>query len=125
MSAYVVPESTINELVTFFRTNQVAPRPPEWYDLVEGDPTAAQMLAQSMLDLNVRAVNERYREDEEPERMTYRPTVPPNVRQAYRLLGTYLYQCSEGSVPDTDLYNALSGIHDRLAHEIAHEVIYR
>jgi hypothetical protein len=33
-----------------------------------------------------------------------------------------LYQCSEGNVPETELFRYLDALHDKLAHRIAHDL---
>lgn len=122
MSSFVVPESDINEIVTFIKIHGTTKRLAEWYDVVSGDPIAAQMLAQNMLNMNVNAVNDRYNENDRQE-MTYKMTIPPSIKRAYKLLGKYLYQCCEGALMECDLFECLSSLHDTLAHEIARSVV--
>ena len=79
---------------------------PIWDDL----PLALQ-------ELNNRAVNARYSEDNSV--MAAIEVVPTSLVEPYKSLRCFLYQCSEGDIPQTsELYNALDAMASRWADEI-------
>ncbi len=129
MSAFVVEHTTINCVLQWLKTDRDA----EWdrkymaraAELDLNDPEFYQKLGMSMHMLNVQAVNERYRENQSPD-VSYRflepaimPTHNPSRIQVLKSLRCLIYQCSEGSVPETDLYRAL----DKLAGSIALDIV--
>ena len=81
-------------------------------------------LGRAMLDLNATAFNARYGgrfADEVPEgldRYVWQGRYVTLVA-GYKSLRCYLYQCSEGEVPDHPLFRALRGYADALAVTLA------
>ena len=118
MSAYVVEDSTINKIVSAIElvNNHRS-------DIFPNTPLGLQCnikdLAEAMSNMNVRAVNQRYSGKPEPNTFKYKSTSPAGRVQTYKALGCFLYQCSEGNVPNEWLYIALKEWESSLAHRIA------
>ena len=121
MSAFVVGENTINEIVTFLYNG------PEWSHVRDEILTTAgldrvdghtmPLLAESLHAMNVVAVNQRYGEHNNPlfPGFTWRPSSPIQVCKS---LACLRYQCTEGDVPDSPLYKAITSFRDRLTSHI-------
>jgi hypothetical protein len=83
-------------------------------------------LALAMYNMNCAALRYRYPDDyaamiapfELIDNTGFSET-PSQIAQFYQSLCHYLYQCSEGEVPKTPLYEKLQKRCDDLAHEIA------
>ena len=126
MSAFVVSDSTINAAVTWLqhtdrsRNFSFITMLPS-YDLVK-DPEAANRLACDMFQLNVDAVNARYNGGADPplDFKYAKDYSAPNAVRAFKLLECWRYQCSEGDVPETPLYQLM----DRIIGEIACEIVH-
>jgi hypothetical protein len=129
MSAYVVEDLTINKIVSFLYLKDQGDRyygparlvMAAGYDL--GTEEGRVRLAVRMFALNVRAVNARYGLG---AAKTFRPLTfkhhlvhPPSEAFAYVSLGCWLYQCSEGKVPETRLFKLMSSVCDSMAHNLA------
>lgn len=131
MSAYVVEDETINRIVGHFfqvvaskRTpmHLLAPLVPAGHVLgFAGLDEACTKLGTAMHMLNVGAVRARYDDADEADMIgpAYQYAhAPATPMQAYKSLGCWLYQCSEGNVPESLLHKALEEVYNRLAHEI-------
>ena len=68
-------------------------------------------------DVNVDAVNQRYNEHEQPGDYEHHWKLC-STAQAYKALRCFLYQCSEGNIPERALYKALHQAAYAMAHEI-------
>src|SRR5436305_5913292 len=127
MSAFMVEDQTINRVVTWL-TREVSTRFPEidriaqkyGVDLVS--EKWEEKLAKAMFQLNCDGVNARYGEGEaekfRPLNFTYRPEVYHSLVQVLKSLQCFLYQCSEGDVPDTKLYQFFEEVEHHLALKI-------
>jgi len=73
-----------------------------------------------LFSLNVQAVKERYGKAESFRDLNYhyRIMISCNAINAYKSLECLIYQCSEGSVPETKLYQKLERIKNYLASQI-------
>lgn len=121
MSAYIVEKKTIDRIVTYI--NEKCSADPDYFETryaaiyaaYRGDPNK---LGQNLWTMNVKAVDQRYRENNPVSlyRYEYRPA--DNI-QVFKSLRGYLYQCTEGDVPESPLYKDL----DRLADTIAREIV--
>lgn len=127
MSAYVVEDQTINTLVAFFahdRYHHVVEtiRSEQGIDITTHE--GKRQLAEAMHQTNVSAVSQRY--DGDPDMIggafTYETTPRPDPFQGYTSLCCWLYQCSEGDVPDTSLLFATM---QRVCNDIAHSLLSR
>lgn len=124
MSAYIVEDETINTVVNFLSLKQTG-NDAYWSKYILDDAgIKLDMLSNrmafglSLFDLNVQAVSERYDEIEEYV-YHFQQTVPPATVQAYKSLKCWLYQCSEGNVPETALFKLM----DNIAKEIAMYIV--
>ena len=125
MSAYMVEDDTINKVIAFL----VSPTNRDYarYILNEaGYPldTKEQQtrLAVRMFVLNKMGVESRYGRGQakefRPLDFKYRATMPPTAIQAHKALSCFLYQCSEGNVPETKLFKALEHVKAAIANSI-------
>lgn len=122
MSAYIVAPETIDRIVTYLDELQLR---HEWLylealraaEVSPGRPDTSTALGQALYRLNAAAVDHCYGEsDEAPAyHYTYRRASPTQV---YKSLQCFLYQCSEGDVPQHPLYQALDRIQRKLAADI-------
>lgn len=127
MSAYVVEDATINRIVTFVALNRDSDRcrriikENTGCDLV--DPKAQRDLAHEMFKLNCNAVEQRYGEGQAKEfrdlNFEYRHEIHCDRIGVYASLKCWLYQCTEGDVPDTSLlYSTMQRIKSEIADDI-------
>jgi len=124
MSAYVVEDETINGVVAWLvadaqGSGQVA------VDVLRSHGYGQEnfeRLARAMFQLNVEAVRQRYDEDEpmlqHPQEFNYVSMMPPTDAQALKSLKCWLYQCSEGHVPESALYRMFREVERAIAVEI-------
>ena len=125
MSAYVVEDKTINDIVNGLASG----RECEYikceigeagYDLdtYQGKKT----LAEDMFRCNVAAVEDRYGKGEadkfRPLDFEYGETIPLMLVNVYKALQCWLYQCSEGIPDSRHVYILMDRVSDRLAHKI-------
>jgi hypothetical protein len=117
MSAFIVEQTTINRIVT---TIGLECHWTVFDDLAElGFGDDLQALGRAMLNLNVDAVNQRYNEHTNPLDLPYRFRPEPVTDiQAFKSLECWLYQCTEGNVPQQKLYQVLKAFRHTLANRI-------
>ena len=131
MSAFIVDDEIINLPLGFFYTETVGsgvydeiPRrlKEAGYNIGE-DETEIERLAQEMFRLNCEAVNQRYGEGAAETfrelNFKYQFTPETSIAQAYKALECWLYQCTEGDVWESPLYELIKKIANSLAHRIA------
>jgi hypothetical protein len=130
MSAFIVADTTINRVIDSLVCDRR--REFEWYkkailtaaqiDLFDADWTTK--LGVSMAGMNDAAMDSRYSEgtaagDRAGKAYEYHMVHPDSLIQVYKSLGCYLYQCSEGDVPEVfALYKALEDYKHTLADHI-------
>ena len=110
MSAFLVSMRTINRIVAtlslLLRSHQYA-HAAELFAAAGIDTTQAhgkEALAKAMFALNQQALYQRYG-DPATERFVYQPVqVLPNLYQTLKSVECWLYQCTEGDVPESKLY---------------------
>lgn len=127
MSAYVVEDQTINAVITYFGHGR------DWECIRETikEETGCDLttlagrekLGSAMFDLNCNAVEQRYGEGQAKEfrELNYHFALFPNCGMygVYKSLGCWIYQCSEGDVPETSLlFATMRRVYDELAHHI-------
>ncbi len=129
MSAYVVEDQVINSVIASLST-YTKYGCFSFHDTVKSetgcdleDPKDRAKLADEMFSLNCNAVDQRYGDGQSKEfrdlNFQYRAALPPPLIQAYKSLGCWLYQCAEGTVPETSLlYAAMMKVHAEMAHEL-------
>ena len=136
-----VPAATIEELSN--RIGQTVTLHTLYY--LEGSPSGGNLfprlvgfatsqdkeaLGVDLLAMNQDAVMQRYPESDannlpgpiNPQPYKY-TGIPSGLFEAYELIGSFLYQCSEGNVPNTELYAAIQAIYNSMAHNMARAAI--
>ncbi len=116
MSSFIVHHDTINSIINYLSQNF------EFFDnLTLRHAENLDVLGQRLFQLNADAVADRYTTS--PEEITFHwvpmTKVPPT--HVYQNLSCFLYQCSEGDIPERSLFKELHGLHDALAHYVAAE----
>ena len=127
MSAFMVEDTTINRVVTWLKREvQTSKFTLDWLaKKYEVDLTSDQWdkkLAEAMFQLNCDGVNARYGEGEaekfRPLNFTYKPEIYHSLVQVLKSLQCWKYQCSEGDVPQTKLYQFFEEVEYHLALKI-------
>jgi hypothetical protein len=125
MSAYVVEDLLIDVIVSglksLSRPGAYIERPAVFNELNLDSTAGAKKAGQFLKALNIRAVCERYTSDEASDYADYEysSVLRPSLSALYRALRTYMYQCSEGSVPKTKLYKQMESLKNDVACAIA------
>lgn len=127
MSAFIVEDTTINRVVTWltsevstshFTIDQLARK----YDVDLTSDGWDEKLAHAMFQLNCDGVNARYGVGEagkfRPLNFTYQPEQYFSLVQVLKSLQCWLYQCCEGDVPTTKLYQFFEEVEHHLALKI-------
>src|SRR5437588_3824126 len=127
MSAFIVEDTTINRVVTWLKREVQRSRfTLDWlareYGVELTSDNWDEKLAQAMFQLNCDGVNARYGEGEaekfRPLNFTYKPEGDTFLVQVLKSLQCFLYQCSEGDVPQSKLYQFLEEVEHHLAVKI-------
>ena len=122
MSAFIVEPKTINLIVTWldyeFRKDPYLERIAKEYQADVVSAGWQQWLAEQMYLLNVQAVDQRYSEQNEVSAFVYSPFYPSVRVAAFKSLQCWLYQCTEGTVPETWLYKFMRELEEQLAIKI-------
>ena len=132
MSAYIVDNETINDIVSFLYFDAWTNSGPTFgelakrlksigYDLTREECQDA--LAYEMFDMNREAVIYRY--DQETVDDTWPieyewqfNSQPRNMVETYKALQCWLYQCLEGDVPNHTLYKTMQKVQEDMAYMI-------
>ena len=129
MSAYVVDDETINKVVTYLYMESLGGRHFSFHRLkalgynlsFEED---CKKLAEDMFALNVEAVEQRYGKGEakkfRPLNFRFRFVENEGIIRTIKALGTWSYQCTEGSVPKTEIYQEMDAIQTSMYVKFAH-----
>ena len=132
MSAYVVDPKTINRVLTYLDKECVRCLQPEFGRKLEEIGLSVndlRGLGQAMYDLNIKAVQQRYPNagqlpgsyhDDSLLEYKWKPTECSGA-QALLSLSCWKYQCSEGDVPDSKLYQIMEGIVEPIAYYIVRQ----
>ena len=127
MSAFMVEDETINRIVTWLRrevsTSHFAiDRLARKYGVYLGSSNWDEKLANAMFQLNCDGVNARYGEGEaeqfRPLNFRHKPEVYFSLVQVLKSLQCWMYQCCEGEVPQTKLYQFFEEVENHLALKI-------
>ena len=128
MSAFMVEDTTINRVVTWLTREVTTSRftldsLAREYDVDLTSDNWDEKLAKAMFQLNCDGVNARYGEGEaekfRPLNFTYKPEVDTFRVQVLKSLQCWLYQCSEGDVPETKLYQFF----EEVSHHVALKIV--
>ena len=117
MSCFVVTKDTIDRCVAAVIMSQ-------WSRFAglrlasDSLPSVCQKIGQALWDMNVDAYNARYVGDDQVKDTYKYKQVFINKHQAFKSLECLHYQCSEGGIPDTELFKELTQILLSLAHMI-------
>ena len=120
MSAYIVEKATIDRIVTYLETNEVRREIEDYFRYPTLRGTCAEQ-GQRLWTLNVRAVDARY-EETNPVELYRHESNHCSKTQTLKSLRCFLYQCSEGDIPETPLYKDLSALADRLTMSIVEDL---
>jgi hypothetical protein len=125
MSSFMVADSTINRITHHVFDN----KPHLLRQLADAKlPTTPDAFAWALICLNTAALEDRYgKEDADKatphdpyEYKTPRKTVSPI--QLLKSIACFLYQCSEGAVPNHPLYKFMSELRGDLAEKIVSDL---
>lgn len=129
MSATLVGDHTINEVVTYLANDEGAGKfrveIHDKLDILMAAGIGPQRLGESMLALNCKALEKRYQERAKeyfPEMETARycfEETNTSLVQVYKSLQCWLYQCNEGDIDKTVMYQTL----DRIGAQIAEVIV--
>ena len=120
MSAFLMSNKTISKLAYALSGEET--------DIKElsSEYEKPEVLALDLYRLNVKALSERYGKDEAEKWGAFEfiktdefNESNKDLAQYYRSLRCFLYQCSEGNVPKTKLFETLDKLSDIIAHRIA------
>ena len=78
-------------------------------------------LGKALFAMNADAVNQRYSENYVEPPFSYRPLGIVSKEDRFMAVACLLYQCSEGDVPEREMYRELGRVKNRLANAIAHD----
>lgn len=132
MSSYVVDPKTINKIVEGLRWETWTGHYPETEMLKKANAMfndQLQEFGESLYSLNIDATMQRYGdptsetlpgsigEDGKLATYVYKAELRPTKIQLIKSLQCFLYQCSEGNVPETRLFKALEIVVNRLKDE--------
>lgn len=117
MSAFLVEDKTINRVVSYLWEHR------KRLDLTEvgglDKPSDRQKLAEAMYELNQQALVARYgKRDDIPAPVFSETTAAPI--QVYKSLRCWLYQCSEGTIPEESLFFAAM---EKIGGQIAERIV--
>jgi hypothetical protein len=126
MSAFMVKDKTINTIVSFLADSQFARNHRGWmnyhFNLDLSKDEAREALGKKLFQMNIDGVNARYGEGraEEFRKLDYRYKFNPSLTaiSAFKALQCFLYQCSEGEVDKTELYQTMNQISGAIAESI-------
>lgn len=135
MSCWMVENRSINQIVAFLQYTDAYGAPHQWreslkraHDRYQCGPYDPEMgrrdrwaeLGYEMHMMNRAAVLHRYTDGESMmgESYVYRDERPPSPYEAHKLLSCFLYQCSEGNVPELELFKMLDNTKDSIAYGI-------
>ena len=121
MSAFLVSEKTISVIVTtlseILNDNSSLQEKASALSIDVISPYWQEKLADALFELNCEALHQRYGDKEFPL-FQYQPIHTRSLVEVYKSLQCFLYQCSEGNVPDTKLFKFMEEFSYRLAHRI-------
>jgi hypothetical protein len=129
-STFLVSDTTINRIVAWLGQNENLDSRDRaaLADALSADPAHPNfslLLGRALYAMNVAAVVYRYGEEEitRQRRLEYEYQVelPGGDARVYRALCCLMYQCWEGDIPKTKLFQALATIRPKIAYRIIAE----
>ena len=133
MSAFVVSDITITKILSaIYCDHATHPAASDYFlekhNVKRGSLSEVEALGRKLLGMNQAAVNHRYNDDEAMPHYEFTPIWPCSTNRKALLVGAYkairclIYQCSEGDVPEWDLFKFLEELGTRLAMGIVNEL---
>jgi len=114
MSAWLVCDQTLNHIahimVKGYRNN----------DALANEHTQKSM-ANALKQMNLEALYQRYDDEYDEDEMFVSDTLYPYATspiQTFKHIECFLYQCSEGNVPECSLYKKVEKLQDQVAYSI-------
>src|SRR5260370_19625905 len=122
MSAFVVKQTSINKIISWLRheflENSSLRLVARQFGVDVESEGWEQRLAEAMYALNIEAVNQRYSEKNSLPEIVYSLYPYTSRISAWKALRCWIYQCSEVSVPETNLYRYFAEIEKQTALHI-------
>ena len=131
MSAFMVSDKTISSITNYLAQHRGDVIHQAGVDVLDEDYKTtfgqllldlnAQAFGQLLLDLNAKGVNAGYSDGQAAElrSLTYTPVpayqLTDDVISVVKYMTCWLYQCSEGDVPESPLYKLMETTRDQLA----------
>ena len=119
MSAFVVENATIGIIL-----RGLLEMAPEVWEVIPGKTVKEK--GDALFQMNADAVNQRYNEEDPAPKynpmilsvsyMEEKGTLEYSPGQWYTSLRCFLYQCSEGNVPERELYLVLDELSEKMQH---------
>ena len=134
MSAFMVSDETINDPIAFLKsfTNQDSWILSSLLELgyIFGNEISREKLAKDLFQLNIEAIEQRYGKGQAKEfralnfKFVDRCSKPNrnNIYQCCKSLHCLMYQCSEGDVPEKELYKAMKEVIHKLEAHIVNSL---
>lgn len=120
MSAFIVTDKTMQVVVNAI--DHYHDREGIWCNMLVRNSHHLDMIGQELFKLNANAVSQRYRgEEQHVPGFVYKNRTFTDLER-YRAVACLVYQCSEGNVPDTEMYQALVRIENIYAGRIADDL---
>jgi hypothetical protein len=108
MSAFLVETTTINKIISWLRHeflhSSLLRRVATRFAMDIESEDWEQRLAEKMYALNVTAVNQRYHKSDPAPEIVYSLYPYTSRISAWKALSCWLYQCSEGAIPQSTLF---------------------
>ncbi len=114
MSAYIVSRDCITRIVDAISDRFEKEEIEEIFGTTHKDTIGYQLWK-----MNCEAVNQRYKETDTAPEYKHPFVVSCSTMQSYKSLRCYLYQCSEGDVPESQLFKKLDSFSDKLGSSAA------
>jgi hypothetical protein len=125
MSAYIVEDETINNII--FSINRICKDKKPFEKILKTDYLTNQELGVELLKLNLKAVTSRYGKKKLEkgelncfETFKYKEIYGLSLYQEVKTISCFLYQCSEGNVPNSKLFKLLDNLRGDISLEIVH-----
>lgn len=120
MSAFIVEKESIERIASIISLRDTYKRRlRKDFNIDLEQKEGFNNLCVALYSLNYDSVNYRYRENTVLEPDTYSVMLSDNPFQDIKTIQCFLYQCSEGDIPDTKLF----GFIEDLLHDLMYDVI--
>jgi hypothetical protein len=129
MSAYIVKAETINKIVSYLYAKAAGGATSivslglvrMGYDL--SDLLYIERLADAMFNLNVEAIRTRYGDVETFHSTVFKYLFIPAAQiEIIKALECWMYQCTEGDIPGSELYKAMAATYFLLCKDYIHQL---